>query len=361
MTQQEKITVAAKKFLNGEGNLTSIKKELGLIDTSEIILEINNLGYYMKAGMKASTVINLKKAVEEYIINVNNKPSLTKLCNKYHIALKTLSDRLKSLGYKIINYQNKLKFDDTIFDSIDTEEKAYWLGFIFADGYVSGFDSDGKNNYYFELSLKESDKNHLDKFNVFIKHEDINHVKINKAKCFNTEVVCERCRWGGRSKHLWETLNNYGCVPSKSLILQFPDESIFKDKSLIRHFIRGYWDGDGCLSYSNKEHTIANISVLGTNQFLTKIKNNLPLKIDYSLRNTSNNITKELLIQGKNAFELIYYLYSNATVYLNRKYEKYLEYCRLYEESYILLQVKNGKVLIDNPVLNLENKESKSV
>lgn len=361
MIQQEKIKVAAEKFLNGKGNLTSIKKELGLTNTSEIISEINNLGYYMKAGMKASTVINLKKATEEYIANIDNKPSLSKLCNKYHIASKTLSDRLKSLGYKIINYQNKLKFDDTVFDSIDTEEKAYWLGFIYADGYISGINSEGKNNYYFELSLKGSDKAHLNKFNKFMKHEDINHVKINKAECFNTGVICERCRWGGRSKHLWETLNNYGCVPSKSLILEFPNVNIFKDKSLIRHFIRGYWDGDGCLSYSNKEHTIANISVLGTNQFLTKIKNNLPLKTNYLLKNKNNNVTKELLVQGKNAFELTYYLYSDATIYLNRKYEKYLEYCRLYKELYILLQVKNGKILIDDSVLNSEIKKSESV
>lgn len=311
----------------------------------------------MHSRMKYSSVVNLKKATDEYIENYNNKPSLAKLSKKYNIGSKTISDRLKLLGYKIINHWNKIKFDEHIFDSIDTEEKAYWLGFIFADGYVSGFNIEGKNNYYFEIALKGSDKKHLDKFNKFTKHEDINHVKVNKAECFNTGTVHDRCRWGVCNKHLWRVLNSYGCVPSKSLILRFPSLSIFKDISLIKHFIRGYWDGDGCLSYSNKEHTRACISILGTEEFLTEIKNNLPLKNNYILYNNSNNkITKGFQISGKHAFEICYYLYENATIYLDRKYEKYKEYCRLYEESYILLQVKNGKIVIDNSVLNSEIK-----
>ena len=53
--------------------------------------------------------------------------------------------------------------------------------------------------------------------------------------------------------------------------------------------------------------------------------------------------------------------YADSTIYLDRKFEKYLEYCRLYEESYILLQVKNGKIKIDNPVLSSETKESEPV
>lgn len=362
MTHEEKIELAAKKFLNGEKTITELKKELSLT-SDEIVEKINNLGYYMHSRMKSSSVVNLKKAIDEYIENYNNKPSLSKICKKYNIAHKTVSDKLKELGIEVINHQNKIKFDEHIFDSIDTEEKAYWLGFIFADGYISGFDSNNKNIYHFEISLKGSDKQHLDKFNIFTKHEDPDHVKINKAECFNTGVICDRYRWTIRSKHLWETLNSYGCVPSKSLILQFPDKAIFKDKSLIRHFIRGYWDGDGCLSYTNKEHTRACISVLGTKDFLTEMKNNLPLKCDYNLQNNNSekDITKVLSLHGRNAFDLCYYLYNDATIYLDRKYEKYLEYCRIYEELYILSQVKNGKIKIDNSVLNSETKESESV
>ena len=53
------------------------------------------------------------------------------------ISESTLFRRLKALGIKIPNYHNQLKFDNTVFDDIDSEEKAYWLGFIYADGNIS--------------------------------------------------------------------------------------------------------------------------------------------------------------------------------------------------------------------------------
>ena len=354
MTIEEKINLGVQKFLQGKGTLTEIRKQVGLPNTIEMSQKLTEMGYFMYTGAKYTSVVGLKLAVEEYIQNYNNKPSLSKLSKKYKIGSKTISDKLKSLGYEIINHQNKIKFDECIFDSIDTEEKAYWLGFIFADGYISNYDKLGNNRWYFELSLNAEDKSHLDKFNKFMKHVDDNHVKINSAKCFNTESVTKRCRWAITNKHLWETLNSYGCIPSKSLILQFPNENIFKSNDLIKHFIRGYWDGDGCLTYTNKEYNNAVISVLGTEDFLSELKNNLPLKFDYKLASKDDKLTKILSIHGKNAFELSYYLYNDATIYLQRKYDRYLEYCRIYEESYILLQVKNGKIITNNnTVLNI--------
>ena len=63
--------------------------------------------------------------------------------------------KLNKIGIKIPNYHNSLKFDNTVFDIINTEEKAYWLGFLYADGSVS------KNRNVVELSLKGSDIEHL--------------------------------------------------------------------------------------------------------------------------------------------------------------------------------------------------------
>ena len=159
----------------------------------------------------------------------------------------TLAKYFKQLGIEIVNKQNRLKFDNTIFDSIDTEEKAYWLGFIFADGTInsSPLEINKKPKYTIEISLKADDFHHLKKFNTFMKYKK-NGVKIQDAKC--GKVICKRCRWTITDKHLWETLNNYGCTPKKSLTLKFPDENIFKSKDLIRHFIRGYFDGDGCFT-----------------------------------------------------------------------------------------------------------------
>ena len=236
MTYEEKIDLGVKKFLNGEGTLTQIRAILKLSDVRELSKRLEELGYKIYRGAKLSSIIGLKKATEEYIDNINNNPSLTKICAKYHIDIGTLSKRLKELNIEIINYQNRLKFDNTVFDCIDTEEKAYWLGFIFADGYISSRDNG------FELSLKGSDIEHLHKFNKFMEHNKDN-VKLGEAK--NGDKTFLRCRWGITNKHLWNTLNNLGCTPRKSLTLQFPNIS----EELEIPFIRGYFDGDGCLSY----------------------------------------------------------------------------------------------------------------
>lgn len=136
MTEQEKIELAVQKFLNEEGTLTEIKAQLKLKSTQEVSTKLEELGYHMYRGAKASSVKALKAAVEEYIDNYDNEPSLTKLAEKYKMSRGTISNRLKQLGYKVINHQNKLLFDETVFDCIDTEEKAYWLGFWYADGYI---------------------------------------------------------------------------------------------------------------------------------------------------------------------------------------------------------------------------------
>ena len=79
-----------------------------------------------------------------------------------NIGYTTLHRWLRKLNINLPNYHNALKFDNTVFDTIDTEEKAYWLGFMYADGYVQN------NGNSVELSLKGSDVEHLEKFRVFL-------------------------------------------------------------------------------------------------------------------------------------------------------------------------------------------------
>lgn len=355
MSTEEKINLAVEKFLNEEGTLSEIRCSLKLSSTKPISNRLEKLGYHMYHGAKASQVKALKLAVEEYLSCTDN-PSLTKISSKYKIGRQTLSDRLKHLGYSVVNHQNKVKFNENIFDVIDTEEKAYWLGFIFADGYIDStpIDPNKKSRYQFELSLNADDCGHLEKFNTFMQHTK-NNVKISNVTCNGT--VCKRCRWDITNKHLWEVLNSYGCTPRKSLTLNFPNVFIFADKSLIRHFIRGYWDGDGSLTWYDKEHTVPNMSVLGTEDFLTELKHNLPLQFDYALYGKTG-VTKSFNVCGKNAYNLAKFLYQDATIYLDRKFKKYLEYCRLYEESYRLSLTKIGEGCDANPQVITETKES---
>lgn len=358
MEVSDKIKNGVFTFLRNDLTISQVSKKLNLDKNEEELVYkvLLKNGYKASKGLKSNYVIRLKKAIDEYLNT--QTPSLTKIGTKYNLDRHVISRRLKELGYEVINHQNKLKFDNTVFDSIDTEEKAYWLGFIFADGYISSQNSDEKSYYKFELSLKNSDKEHLEKFNKFMKHEDANHVKSGKVMCGETE--CERCRWSINDRHLWETLNSYGCTPKKSLTLQFPQLNIFKDSSLIKHFIRGYWDGDGCISYRDKEHLIPHISILGTEHFLNGIKDNVLELKNRSLQynNPDNPNTLVLGAERDPAFKVLYYLYENSSIYLNRKYERYLYFCRLYKKLYKQLQSNIGEGCDANPEITTETKEA---
>lgn len=254
----------------------------------------------------------------------NQGISLSDLAKEYNTTIQTLSKKLKERGIQIVNRQNITKFNENVFDIIDTEEKAYWLGFIFADGYISSRD------YGFELSLASIDAEHLIKFNNFMQHQK-NNVKLGVTKIGNTEF--QRCRWGIVNKHLWNVLNNYGCTPRKSNTLVFPKLDIFQNPSLIIPFIRGYFDGDGCLS-NYKE--LPKASFVGTEEFLSKLKEQLQV---YSINSGKlvtdyrELFTKTLNISKPNTLKFLHLIYDNATIYLDRKYNKFLTFCRSLEKS----------------------------
>lgn len=121
---------------------------------------------------------------------LNSSISLTKMAEREGISRQTLAKYFKQLGVEIVNKQNRLKFDNTVFDSIDTEEKAYWLGFIFADGTInsSPLEAGKKPKYTMEISLKVDDFHHLEKFNTFMKYEK-NGVKIQDVEKLHVNVV----------------------------------------------------------------------------------------------------------------------------------------------------------------------------
>ena len=289
--------------------------------------------------------------IEKDILPLFNKGiSLTKIARQFNTDRHVLSEKLKSLGIDVINHQNESKFNEHIFDVIDTEEKAYWLGFIYADGYISS----STDEYTFELSLKESDKQHLYKFNRFMQHIKDN-VKVSKSICNNK--IFGRCRWSVANKHLWNTLNNYGCTPNKSLILQFPKFSIFKSKKLIKHFIRGYVDGDGCISYVKTDDSKINsnyspqVSILGTKEFLGTL---VKLFNCGHIKTTKSNCFNLVFSQNKSR-KLLHLLYDNASIYLNRKYNRAMFFenaCRSAKELAELLKSENGKDCDVNTVLS---------
>ena len=286
----------------------------------------------------------------DIIPKYNQGVSLSKLAKEFETTVQTLSKKLKERGIEVVNRQNLTKFNENVFDCIDSEEKAYWLGFIFADGYISSRDNG------FELSLSAEDTEHLVKFNTFMKHNKDN-VKIGKTKCGGKEFV--RCRWGVVNKHLWNTLNNYGCIPCKSNILEFPKLSIFQNEELVIAFIRGYFDGDGCVTaYTNGK---PKASFLGTESFLTVLKQ---LLLEHNINtgilvvDSREEYTRTLNVSQSDTLDFLHLIYKDSNIYLTRKYNKYLTFCRSLEKSDELSQTNIGEGCDANPEITREIKES---
>lgn len=253
--------------------------------------------------------LNISKEIIDLF--TNKGVSIKKLSKIYHFNQGTISNMLKSNGIKVVPHE--IKINENIFDEIDTEEKAYWLGFLYADGTISSQSPDKRSRFEVKLALKYSDISHLKKFNVFMEYKGMNLKAISQNSTLGI-------KWVISNKHLWETLNNLGCVPKKSLILKYPDINIFKNKNFIFDFIRGYNDGDGCISYSVRNDKVSpSVSMVGTKDFLSGVQKALG-NIGH-LYNKGKYYT--FSIGSRKDIEKYFSLtYDNPSIYLDRKYDR---------------------------------------
>ncbi len=290
----------------------------------------------MKTMDRESYLNLINVIIDEYINTPENERSLTKLSEKYGVKRQTISKYLKAQDIEVINYQNRCRINEHVFDVIDTEEKAYWLGFLYADGNIS---STGNR---FEMNLSVNDLDHMLKFKSFLNAEsDIRfEEKILNGKKFNM------CRFSVRNKNLWNQLNNKGCVPCKTLVLKWPEESIFTNRNLIYSFIRGYCDGDGTIGiYNGKRGYIFELSFAGTLEFLLGIQNFLGIIGCISKAVANGTPSKIFVLQygALKARRVARLLYENSIIHLDRKYDIYTKICRVEEGSSTLQSSKIGE------------------
>lgn len=264
---------------------------------------------------------NKKDLCEKEIIILYESGELTtkEICDKYQISKHKLRTLLKNNGVKSKS-SKKYLYNNDIFENIDSEYKSYWLGFLFADGYVRN-----RKNFGSELKLKlcASDKKHLIKFKNFMTNDNIPIIyeEYRNSKSYKISI---------NSKKIVSDLMNKGCVNKKSKIIEFPE---FISEELLSHFIRGYFDGDGSISYSGR-HINLNF-VCGSKIFLEKLSLFLSLKTNCKIANLvgSSENYKYLSYSSKDDLYKLYdYLYNNANIFLDRKKEKYDYIIQNYQE-----------------------------
>lgn len=216
--------------------------------------------------------------------------------------------------------QRKYKLDEHYFDVIDTPNKAYILGFLYADG------NNSMEKQTIKMALEESDINILETIrNELNSEKPLVYVDNSKYK---RNGYTSKNQWylEFHSKHMCEVLNDIGMIPNKSLKLEFPNIQ----ENLYSHFIRGYFDGDGSI-YKHCKLNSATLTITSTESFCKKLKEicEKELGIYCGIYDASNHngITKVFSIGCKNSCKILLdWLYTDAEMYLQRKYDRYISY-----------------------------------
>ena len=275
------------------------------------------------------------KIIQDYLNNIER----TKIKEKYNISFSQIYRILEKNNIKRKNQSDskrKYFFDDTYFENINTEEKAYWLGYMYADGCVRINKRD--NNKI--LNLSSIDKEHIEKFTKSLS----SNLKIQKSKNVgsfskNNSIYSVSIY----SSKLVDDLIKKGCVLNKTFQLKFPTEEQVPNH-LIPHFIRGYFDGDGSISIL-KHNGNGFIDISGIHNFLIEINNFLNLEKNKYLYKDKRKTTDcwSIKFSSKKTIYLFYdKIYKNSNIFLDRKFKKFEQ-----------LQKQRGSTTI----ISLPNKE----
>lgn len=267
--------------------------------------------------------------------HVKNGLTYSQIREKYNIPRGTWDYHIrKTLGYK--NDGRKYRANDDFFDIIDSEIKAYLLGFLYADGYIS---SDGRIG----ILLNEKDIEIMNLIRNFLApNSEIKHINYQNFK------RDPQIKLRFQSKQLYKRLQEFGFTTDKThhnceILSKIPED--FK-----RHFIRGYCDGDGSIRFVknyNKNNTSywASLGIVfcnGVPKILEEI--NEYFKLPNGIKQRKNWYTLSFY-KKEHVKYICELLYNDCTYYLKRKYDaaiNSINYC-------------------NNTELNLETKKSESV
>jgi hypothetical protein len=231
----------------------------------------------------------------------------------------------------------KFKPNNTYFKEIDSEYKAYILGLIYADGSI--IPAKNGRQHKLSVSLQEEDAYILEKLSkdiinreVIIRHPP--SIKSRGWKKRATVVIS--------SDEIGETLISYGCNINKSRVgMTFP----LLRNDLIHHFIRGFMDGDGCITLGKRNYKYKRkrtwkvknahlesyrlrLAFTSTDaHFLGEIVKYLPTDKYKMNRKQRKQFVYTLWIERqKEVLQCLDYIYKDAHYFLKRKYEKLIEF-----------------------------------
>ena len=218
------------------------------------------------------------------------------------------------------------------FANIDTEEKAYFLGFMYADGNIS------KRGWCAKIVIHSKDQDILEKFSTaiygFIHFQEDGISPKDGKPYIRTNVY---------SKKFCKDLLKLGCMPDKSFKITLPNKLLSDE--MMRHFVRGYFDGDGGFDSSHPRAYFSSNKGFCNELRDYLISKNIMCNKVYTNPKRNENYGGFEITNKVNIDTLYSYLYDNSNIWMNRKYEYFQNYYnRLQNKINVKYQLKNNIV-----------------
>jgi predicted DNA-binding protein YlxM (UPF0122 family) len=248
------------------------------------------------------------------------------IANELGVDYSSVFNVLNRRGIELKRWDNKTwrKYQigrEDYFEVIDSEEKAYFLGYLMADGYVQGDRRVG-------MSLQARDIEVLEYLKAAI--QSTAPIKPKVAKLRGKEFP--QVQFAMCSIRLTQDLARWGIIERKSWNAVYPE--LPDDPKLHAGFIRGFWDGDGSVIPSTKI-----ISISGTHLMIQSVAATLTAYADASRHNrirphAKSPSSSELRYSHRGTLKAIYeFLYQDATVFLKRKHQRWIELLSSYRRA----------------------------
>lgn len=321
IVSKEEKEIWKKRYLNGE-TARSIWKDYPQYCESTISRNIKKMGISRGKGQKPELLLFKEQIIKEY--QEDKKQNYTSLSIKYNVSDRTISSWIRNLGIKTKQKSGKISnCNEDYFEKIDNPNKAYLLGFITADGAITGKKDRDPGTCSIEIRDKDCDL-------LLFAQKEINPSatiidcyyknKRNKKISFNSKKICR-------------DLSKYGIIKNKSKIIKEVPIN-FIPKELLPYYFRGLIDGDGCIHKDGKISIYSGSFdfIKSVQEVLCKEANIKKLKI---YKGTSYFISWSSKKDRQNLYNYLYKDKINNAYYYKRKYE------RLYKSLYDNTVVNN--------------------
>lgn len=242
--------------------------------------------------------------------------SASKIGRLFNVDVATITNRLKSNNIEVKKIFRKYLIRNDYFEVIDSEDKAYWLGFLMADGYNSG--------KFIRVDIKDS--GHLEKLRdkIYVNCD----MPVRKKK--NSTNTADIFYLTIQDPKLLSDVENLGICRKKSMITKYP----LIVSEYDRFFIKGVFDGDGSLSYSmDGNYRRYTINIVGSYDLITSIKDKISsIGVNVGFRKTKS--IYELNVRGnRQIIKFLEWIYKDTETHLDRKYEKYQDMLNYYKNK----------------------------